>query len=109
MYGEEIVLCGASAYEQKFYLNGDFDALPTDIKKELRIMCTLFTMDVGGILELVFDEDGALMFRTQADENDMFYDEIGSGLKIRQFQREKKELLESLELYFKVFFLGEDI
>ena len=28
--------------------------------------------------------------------------------KIKQIQKEKRELLESLEMYFKVFFLGED-
>ena len=29
-------------------------------------------------------------------------------LKIKQYQEQKKELLESLELYYRVFFLGED-
>ena len=41
-------------------------------------MCVLYTEDVGGILELVFDEDGNLDFRTSCKENDFFYDEIGS-------------------------------
>ena len=50
---EEIVLCAASAYEQKFYLNPEFDALPEEIKQELQIMCVLYTEDVGGILLLV--------------------------------------------------------
>lgn len=36
------------------------------------------------------------------------YDEIGSVLRIKQLRAEKKELLESLELYYRVFFLGED-
>ena len=58
--------------------------------------------------ELVFDEEGNLHFRTDADEGDLLYDEIGSILKIKQIQKEKRELLESLEMYFKVFFLGED-
>ena len=39
---------------------------------------------------------------------DILYDDIGSGLKIRQIQLEKAELLESLEMYYKVFVLGED-
>lgn len=49
-----------------------------------------------------------LHFRTDADEGDLLYDEIGSILKIKQIQKEKRELLESLEMYFRVFFLGED-
>ena len=37
------------------------------------------------------------------------YDEIGSVLKIKKLQEEKRELLESLEMYYRVFFLGEDV
>lgn len=109
MYQDNVVLCGASAYEQKFYFNPDFQALPEQIKQELQIMCVLFTEDVGGILTLEFTEDGELEFRTEALEADAFFDEIGSALKIKQIQREKQELLESLELYYRIFFLGEEI
>ena len=62
MYQEKVVLCGASAYEQKFYFNPDFQALPDQIKQELQIMCVLFTEDVGGILTLEFTESGELEF-----------------------------------------------
>ncbi|MCR4843124.1 MAG: DUF6145 family protein [Eubacterium sp.] len=108
MYEDEIVLCAASAYEEKFYLNESFASLPVDIKKELQIMCTLFTMDVGGTIELVYSPEGELLIRTEAMENDFSYDEIGSVLKVKQIQGDKRELLESLEMYYRVFFLGED-
>lgn len=108
MYQDAIVLCGSSAYEQKYYLNEDFEGLPQTIKDELKIMCVIFTEDVGGILTLSFEEDGTLMFQTEAEEGDLLYDEIGSVLKVKRLQEEKRELLESLELYFKVFFLNED-
>ena len=107
MFNENEVLCASSAYEKKFYLNENFEKLPEDIKKELKIMCVLFTEEVGGILSLEFDEDGTLLFKTEADEDDILYDEIGSGLKIHQIQLEKRELLEALEMYYKVFVLGE--
>ena len=108
MYQDTIVLCASSAYEKKYYLNEDFSGLPQTIKDELKIMCVLFTEDVGGVLTLLFEEDGALMFQTEAEESDLLYDEIGSVLKVKRLQEEKRELLESLELYFKVFFLNED-
>lgn len=108
MYQDEIVLCGSSAYTKKYYLNEDFENLPQSIKDELKIMCVLFTEDVGGTLALKFDEKGNLQFVTDADEGDLLYDEIGSVLKIKQIQRTKTELLEALETYYKVFFLGED-
>ncbi len=108
MYQDNIVLCGSSAYEQKYYLNENFEGLPQAIKDELKIMCVLFTEDVGGILTLMFEEDGTLVFQTEAEEGDLLYDEIGSVLLVKKLQQEKQELMESLELYYKVFFLNED-
>ena len=107
MYQDKIVLCGASAYEQKYYFNQDFSSLPEAVKQELQIMCVLYTEDIGGILTLEFDEDGSLKFKTEALDADAMYDDIGSVLKIKQLQSEKRELLESLEMYYRVFFLGE--
>ena len=109
MYSDEMILCGSSSYTKKFYLNENFEGLPESIKDELKIMCVLYTEDVGGTLQLVYDEDGSLEFRTEAEEGDLLYDEIGSVLKIKQLQNTKQELLEALELYFRVFFLGEDM
>lgn len=103
------VLCGANSYEQKFYLNPEFDSLPQGIKDELKILCVLYTEDVGGILTLEYEEDGSLEFKVTADEGDYLFDEIGSVLKIKQYQEEKRELLEALELYYRVFFLGQEI
>ena len=100
MYSGKIVLCGANSYEEKFYLT-------ESIKEELKIMCVLYVNEIGGILTLEYEEDGTLCFRTEAAENDFMYDDIGSVLKIKQLQREKRELLEALEMYYKVFFLGE--
>ena len=107
MYQEKVILCGANAYEQKYYFNEDFDSLPEHVKKELQIMCVLYTEEIGGILTLEFDEDGSPQFRTEALDADAMYDEIGSVLRIKKIQQEKEELLESLELYYRVFFLGE--
>lgn len=109
MYQEEVVLCGSSAYTKKYYLNESFETLPEGIKDELKIMCVLYTEDIGGTLTLYFDGEGRLQFQTGADEGDLLYDDIGSVLKVKQIQRTKQDLLEALELYFKVFFLGEEI
>lgn len=106
---EEIVLCAASSYEQKFYINPEFDSLPEGVRQELKIMCVLYTEDVGGILMLVFDEEGNLELKVDHEENDGFFDEIGSVLKIKELRRTKAELFESLEMFFRVFYLGEDI
>ena len=69
-------------------------------------MCVMFTEDVGGVLILEFDEAGSLQFRVEALEADARFDEIGSALKIKQLRREKEELLQSLEMYYRVFCMG---
>ena len=107
MYQETVTLCGVNSYEQKYYFNPDFKALPEAVKKELQVMCVLFVEEVGGILTLSYDEEGNLLFRTEALDADAMYDEIGAALKIKKLQQEKQELLECLELYYKMFFLGE--
>lgn len=108
MYQESIILCGSSAYEQKYYFNEDFASLPERIQEELKIMCVLFTEDVGGVLTLEFGPEGNLELKVDVDEGDLLFDEIGSVLKIKQLQREKEDLFLSLEQYYKVFFLGEE-
>lgn len=99
---KELVLCAASAYDRKFYLSELFRGIPEQVKNELKIMCVLFTEDIGGIFQLVFNEQGRLSIRTERDENDLLYDDIGCELKIKQLQQEQQELFETLELYYKI-------
>ena len=105
---EDMVLCAASSYEQKYYLNPEFESLPEAVKQELQIMCVLYTADVGGVLLLVFDENGNLELKVEHNEGDFSFDEIGSVLKIKELQDTKEELFKSLEMFYKVFYLGEE-
>lgn len=78
---EKVVLCGASAYEQKYYFNQDFASLPQSVQDELHIMCVMFTVEIGGIFTMWFDSDGSLQFETEAVDADAMYDEIGGALR----------------------------
>lgn len=104
-----IVLCGSNSYNQKYYLNPAFKNLPDDIKKELQIMCVWFTEDVGGILTLEFRPDGTLILRTASDADDYLYDEIGAGMELSKMKKDRQELLNGLELYFRAAFLHQKI
>ena len=106
---EEMVLCAASSYEQKYYLNPEFESLPEAVKQELQIMCVLYTADVGGVLLLVFDENGNLELKVEHNEGDFSFDEIGSVLKIKKLKEKKEELFKSLEMIYKVLYLGEEM
>ena len=104
-----IVLCGASSYEQKYYFNKLFEKIPQSVQDELHIMCVLFTEEVGGVITFVFEEDGSLSIETEAAEDDYMYDEISSGLLVSKIRNTRQELLESLDLYYRVFVRYEDI
>lgn len=108
MFEDKLILAAASTYDKTFYFNEDFNQLPQSVKDDLKILCVKHTADVGGIITLFFDEEGTLGIEAIADEEDILYDEIGSHLKIKQMQREHKELFEALETFFKVFYLGEE-
>jgi len=101
------VLCAANSYEKKYYFNDAFAILPQQVRDELQILCVTYTEEIGGIMDLEFDPEGNLEFRTEAIEGDAMYDDIGSALRIKQIRKEKAELFASLELFYRVFVLKE--
>ena len=103
-----VVLCGANAYDRKYYFNPEFNAVPDSIKRDLNIISVLFTQEAGGIFTIVFENDGGISFVTDAEEDDITYDEVSAGLLVGQIRRTRTEILESLELFYRVMFLHED-
>ena len=103
-----VVLCCANAYDRKYYFNPEFNAVPDSIKRELNIISVLFTQEAGGIFTIVFENDGGISFVTDAEEDDITYDEVSAGLLVGQIRRTRTEILESLELFYRVMFLHED-
>ena len=102
----KIVLCGANAYEKKYYFNEEqFKMIPDSIKQELHVICE----EVGGVFTIAFEEDGNVVMETNADDDDIYYDEISSGLLISEIRRNRQELFESLSLYYRVFIKKEDV
>ena len=81
MYDGKVVLCGANSYEEKYYLNPDFEQLPDTVKNELKIMCVLYVHDVGGILTLVYEEDGELASRLLLKKGIRCSTRSGAGLR----------------------------
>ncbi len=106
---DKLVLCGANAYEKKYYFNEQFKGLPESIQEELHIICVLFTEEVGGIFTIAFDADGEMLFETTASDEDYLYDDISAGLLINKIRNTKQELLQSLQLYYRVLYLHEDV
>ena len=103
-----IVLCGSNAYDKKYYFKPQFEKLPENVREELQIMCVLFTEEVGGIFTIGFTPNGNVVMDTRAEEGDLLYDEIGSALLIKKLRREKQEVFQSLEIYYRVTFLHQN-
>ncbi len=103
-----IVLCGSNAYDKKYYFNPKFEKLPENVREELQIMCVLFTEEIGGIFTIGFTPGGDVVMDTRAEEGDLLYDEIGSALLIKKLRRQKQEIFQSLEIYYKVTFLHQN-
>ena len=106
---KKTIICGANAYEQKYYLNPLFEKVPDSIKKELNIICVLFTNEVGGIITIGFDEEGELKITTEAAPEDYLYDEVAAGLLVSKIRSTRQEMFESLNLYYRIVVLKEDI
>ena len=106
---ERVILCGSNAYDKKYYFNKTFSKLPQSIQDELHIICVLFTEEVGGIFTIVYEPDGSVSLETQAEEDDIYYDEIGSGLLVNKIRQTRQDLFESLSMYYRVVILGEDV
>jgi len=109
MSEQRMILCGANAYDKKYYFNEAFKQIPKSIQEELHIICVLFTEEVGGIFTIVFEPDGGISLETDADENDAYYDEISSGLLVKEIRRKREELFGSLSLYYRAIVLKEDL
>ena len=103
-----IILCGANAYDQKYYFNKKFDALPDHVKEDLHIISVLFTEEIGGIFTIGFTPAGEVMLDSTSEGSDYLYDEIGAGLMIKKIYSTRQELIEALSIYYRVTFLHED-
>lgn len=103
-----IVLCGANAYDKKYYYNKKFSKVPESIQEQLHIISVLFTEEIGGIFTVSFTPYGELVMESTREEGDLLYDEIGAPLMIKEIRKQKREMLEALEIYFKVTYLHQN-
>lgn len=100
---DKIVLCAANSYKKKYYINPDFSSLPQSIRDELKALCIGFTEGLGGIISLDFDISGNLNINVAVADEDIYFDEIESGMRISHIQRQYEDLLEELEVYYRIF------
>ena len=98
----------SNSYSKKFFINPIYDKIPKQVKDEIQILCVTYTVDVGGILVMFFDDDDKLVFESIKENDDFSYDEIGARYKLNQIERKQTELISQLEKYYKIIILGEE-
>jgi hypothetical protein len=103
-YDNGVILAVSNSYDKLYYFNEDFDALPEQVQKEIQIMMVMHTEEMGGMLIMGFDVEGKLFIKSKVKEFDGYHDEIGSHLKIKQYQIDKEELFEALQEFYNCFF-----
>ncbi|MCD7905961.1 MAG: DUF6145 family protein [Clostridiales bacterium] len=103
---EKSVICAASVYKQKYFFNDKYGGLPEEIKKQIRVKVITLAEKLHCVFLMGFYDDGDVYFETRAEENDFDFDEIGATLEVRRLERDERELIEQLGVWYKVFKLG---
>lgn len=101
---KELVIC-ASPYQKKYYFEETFRDIPTSIQEELTAVVATLADKVKAIISVGFYENGTIYIE-QTTEN-VFDDEIGIALEIKNFENSNKELLRSLRLWFMIYRMKE--
>lgn len=99
---EKTIVISASPYNHKYYFEQDYKDIPAEIQEELIESIAAIAEKVNAIISLGFDERGHI-FIEQTIEESVFADEIGAELEIKRFQKEKNELLKSLQLWYMIY------
>ncbi|WP_053982739.1 DUF6145 family protein [Niameybacter massiliensis] len=99
---EKQIVISVSPYNHKYYFDPKFNDIPTEIKEELAEAIAAIAEKVNAIISVGFNEDGQIFIDQTADE-EIFVDEIGAALEIKRLQKDKAELLKSLQLWYMVY------
>lgn len=104
---ENKLLAAASFSSQKFFISPEFSHMPSQIIDEIKIICVLMAEKLGCTFLMEFSHKGDITFKIISDGSFSDFDDIGADLEIKKLQREKKELLKSLKLWYLVNFTPE--
>ena len=101
------VLAAASVYNEKFYVEPDFNAIPKTVLEEVKNLCIKSAQEISCIFSIGFKDNGAVYFETQASDMDNRFDEATAQEKVEKILIEKADLIQRLSLWYRVFVLKE--
>lgn len=98
---DKVILAYVSQYKEKYFWNEEIGTLPESIKKEVLMNMIFICEEAGGVVELGFDEDDVIYLDSYAEEDDLGYDQVSGRLLVSEMEREKKELLDELQQWYR--------
>ena len=98
---EDVVLCAANAYHQKYYLNPEYGNLPEDVQKELKLIAVDYVEEIGGVFLMSFNADQKLVLKSMHEEDDLRFDDAKAQKKIDELATRYEALFTKLETYYQ--------
>ncbi|MCL1936174.1 MAG: DUF6145 family protein [Defluviitaleaceae bacterium] len=103
------ILVASSVYNEKYYIESEFEKIPINIQEELKTICIKTSNYLHCIFLIGFNEDGSIYFEARAKDEDNLFKENETDEVINIIIEQNKELIESLTLWYKIFILKENI
>ena len=92
----------SNSYSKKYYLDERLNVLPKEVKDTLKIIFVKLTEEVGGVVEVLFDnQEFDLVFKTYKNDDDFNYDEINANYKLSRIEREYSEIFSQIAEFCK--------
>ena len=98
---QKIILSYVSQYKEKYFIDESLGKLPDAVRNEILMSLIMITEEAGGVTELGFWPDGSVYVDSYCEEGDLGYDAVAGGLLVREMEREHREVLEQLELWYR--------
>ncbi len=99
---EMIPIIVSNSYLKKYYLDERLNVLPKEVKDTLKILFVKLTEEVGGIVEVSFDnKEYDLVFKNYNNDDDYNYDEINANYKLSKIEREYSEIFNQIAQFCK--------
>lgn len=77
--------------------------LPPAVKDEIKAFAALAAEKIHCVFVLGFYENGDIYIETKSSENDFDFDEIGAKLEMEKIKKDKSDLFDSLNLWYKIY------
>lgn len=97
----------SNSYIKKYYMDARLEKLPREVKDTLKITFVKLTEEVGGVLEVIFDNTNYEIFtRIVKNDDDLAFDEINAEYKLSKIEKENEKLFDDIATFCKFKFNG---